>query len=160
MYNVYLKGAGLRIILIEPEIPQNTGNIGRIASALGAELWLVGRLGFSMTDKYMKRAGMDYWEKVNVRHIHTLNEYYGIMSPNSVFISVRGTMPYTCIENSDADIVFGNESSGLPPCIYENCHSKLYRIPMVPGIRSINLSSSVAAVAYHLASKSGFIGLC
>jgi tRNA (cytidine/uridine-2'-O-)-methyltransferase len=148
----------LRIVLIEPEIPQNTGNIARLASALGIELWLVGRLGFSMTDKYMKRAGMDYWDKVNIRHVPTLTEYYGMIGESTVFISTRGAKVYTQIKDAK-EIVFGNESSGFPPVLYEKYSEKLYRIPMKKGVRSINLSSAVAAVAYHMAAKEGFYGL-
>ncbi len=81
----------MKIVLLEPEIPQNTGNIARLAAALGAELWLVGRLGFSLTEKQLRRAGMDYWEKVSVVRISTLEEYYKLIPPESVFISSKGS---------------------------------------------------------------------
>ncbi|MDR2884882.1 MAG: tRNA (cytidine(34)-2'-O)-methyltransferase [Deferribacteraceae bacterium] len=147
-----------RIVLLEPEIPQNTGNIGRLASALGLELWLVGRLGFSITDKQIRRSGMDYWSKVAVRHIATLDEYYPLITPSAAFISTKGVKPYTDIKDT-TELVFGSESSGLPAIIYEQYPNNLYRIPMKEGIRSINVSSSVAAVAYHITATTGFIGL-
>jgi tRNA (cytidine/uridine-2'-O-)-methyltransferase len=101
---------------------------------------------------------MDYWHKVNVRHIATLAEYYELITPQSAFISTKGEKLYTEIKNAD-EIVFGSESSGFPPFIYEKYPENLYRIPMMEGIRSINVSSGVAAVAYHIVAANGFIGL-
>ncbi len=149
----------MNIILLEPEIPQNTGNIARLASATGSELWLVGRLGFSLTDKYTKRAGMDYWDKVSIKRIPTLEEYYPMIGPETVFISTKGTKFYTDIPQNISNVVFGCEGSGLPQYIYNTYPDKLYRIPMLDGIRSINLASSAAIVVYSLIAKNNFPGM-
>jgi tRNA (cytidine/uridine-2'-O-)-methyltransferase len=143
----------MKIVLLEPEIPQNTGNIARLAAALGAELWLVGRLGFSLTEKQIRRAGMDYWDKVSVVRIPTLEEYYEQIHPESAFISSKGAQIYTQIPANTEALVFGNESSGLPLELYDRYPDKLFRIPMAEGIRCINLSSAVAVTAYHLAMQ-------
>lgn len=147
-----------RIVLLEPEIPQNTGNIARLCASTGIELILVGRLGFSIDDKHLKRAAMDYWKSVNVIHIKTLDEYF---KKNNTFcaISTKGNKCYTDISmnfNDKIDILFGSEGAGFPPIIYEKYADKLYRIPMRKNFRSLNLSSSVAIVSYHLLHKLNF----
>jgi tRNA (cytidine/uridine-2'-O-)-methyltransferase len=149
----------LKIVLIEPEIPQNTGNIARLAAAIGVELYLVGRLGFSLSDKYLKRAGMDYLDIAVIRHIPTLEEFYPIISDKTFFISTKGKLPYTMLPADAETLVFGSEGSGFPKCIYENYPEKLLRIPMKSGVRSLNLSSAAALTSYYLAAKQGFIGL-
>jgi tRNA (cytidine/uridine-2'-O-)-methyltransferase len=145
----------LTIILLEPEIPQNTGNIARLASALGAELRLVGRLGFSLSDKYMKRAGMDYLDKVTIRRTLTLEEFYESIDSKTFFISTKGKKFYTELPENAETLVFGSEGSGLPKYIYETFPEKLFRIPMKEGIRSLNLSSAAAAVCYYMAMRNG-----
>lgn len=147
-----------RIVLLEPEIPQNTGNIARLCASTGIELVLAGRLGFSIDDKYLKRAAMDYWQHVKVTHIKTLEEYF---SQNNIFyaVSTKGKKLYTEIDvkiDENVDIIFGSEGSGLPKFMYEKYSEKLYRIPMREDFRSLNLSSSAAVVAYHLLEKLNF----
>lgn len=147
-----------RIVLFEPEIPQNTGNIARLCASTGIELVLAGRLGFSIDDKYLKRAAMDYWQHVKVTHIKTLEEYF---SQNNIFyaVSTKGKKLYTEIDvkiDENVDIIFGSEGSGLPKFMYEKYSEKLYRIPMREDFRSLNLSSSAAIVAYHLLEKLNF----
>lgn len=147
-----------RIVLLEPEIPQNTGNIARLCASTGIELVLAGRLGFSIDDKYLKRAAMDYWQHVKVTHIKTLEEYF---SQNNIFyaVSTKGKKLYTEIDvkiDENVDIIFGSEGSGLPKFMYEKYSEKLYRIPMREDFRSLNLSSSAAIVAYHLLEKLNF----
>ena len=160
-YNI-LKGVYMfRIVLLEPEIPQNTGNIARLCASTGIELILAGRLGFSIDDKHLKRAAMDYWEHVNVTHIKTLDEYF---ETNNDFyaISTKGHKNYTEINinpDSRIDILFGSESSGLPKMVYEKYKERLYRIPMKTDFRSLNLSSSAAVIAYHLLAKLNFPNL-
>jgi tRNA (cytidine/uridine-2'-O-)-methyltransferase len=149
----------LKIVLIEPEIPQNTGNIARLAAALDVELYLVGRLGFSLSDKYLKRAGMDYLDIAVIRHIPTLEEFYTNIDDKTFFISTKGKLPYTLLPADTETLVFGSEGSGFPKYIYENYPEKLFRIPMKSGIRSLNLSSAAALTSYHLAAKHGFKGL-
>lgn len=147
-----------RIVLLEPEIPQNTGNIARLCASTGIELILVGRLGFSIDDKYLKRAAMDYWERVNVTHIKTLDEYFEANN-NFYAISTKGHKNYTEItinSNNKIDILFGSEGEGFPKFVYEKYKDRLYRIPMKTGFRSLNLSSSVAIVSYYLLHKLNF----
>lgn len=147
-----------RIVLLEPEIPQNTGNIARLCASTGIELVLVGRLGFSIDDKHLKRAAMDYWEHVSVTHIKTLEEYFE--ADNNFFaISTKGHKNYTEINinpNDKIDILFGSEGVGFPKLVYEKYVDRLYRIPMKTGFRSLNLSSSAAIVSYHLLHKLNF----
>ena len=117
-----------RIVLLEPEIPQNTGNIARLCASTGIELILVGRLGFSIDDKYLKRAAMDYWEHVNVTYIKTLDEYFEANN-NFYAISTKGHKNYTEITiniNSKIDILFGSEGAGLPNFVYEKYTDRLY----------------------------------
>lgn len=147
------------LVLLEPEIPQNTGNIGRLASAAGAELWLVGRLGFALTNRHMKRSGMDYWDKVTLRRIPTLAEFYPLITPETAFISTKGHSLHTGIPADVDMLVFGCEGSGLPQYIYDTYPAQLYRIPMLEGIRSLNLASSAAIALYSYMEKNNFPNL-
>ncbi|KAA0259450.1 tRNA (cytidine(34)-2'-O)-methyltransferase [Deferribacter autotrophicus] len=154
------------VALFEPEIPQNTGNIARLCAATGIRLLLVGRLGFSLSDKYLKRAGMDYWNYVDWEWIKSINEFFERFKQEEYdyrFISKFGKSYYTEIEkdlNKELILIFGNESYGLQEWVREKYKDYLYRIPMKEGMRSLNLSNSVAIVAYHLLAKKGFHGLC
>lgn len=145
---------------MEPEIPQNTGNIARLCASTGVELVLVGKLGFSLDDKYLKRAGMDYWQHVKLTRFLGVEDYLST-SPEFVGISTKGKKLYTEINFQETffDVIFGCESSGLPKLFYEQYPEKLYRIPMGEGFRSLNLSSSAAIVAYYLLEQGGFGGL-
>ena len=152
-----------RIVLIEPEIPQNTGNIGRLCVAAGLELVLVGKLGFSLDDRYLKRSGMDYWSSIRLTRFLTLQDYLNTC-PKFAAISTKGTKLYTDIchtfkDESSFDIVFGCESAGLPKVFYGDFQDRLYRIPMGSDIRSLNLSSAVAVVSYFILEKNNFMGL-
>ena len=141
--------AKLNIVLYEPEIPQNTGNIARLCACTGASLYLVGKLGFSLSDKYTKRAGLDYWDSVDLHKINTMDELFE-ENPNSNFyyLTTKTKRLYTDIEFKDGDfIVFGPESRGLP-AQYVTAETAL-TIPMKEGQRSLNLSNSVAIVAYE-----------
>ena len=141
--------AKLNIVLYEPEIPQNTGNIARLCACTGSSLYLVGKLGFSLSDKYTKRAGLDYWDSVDLHKINTMDELLEL-NPNANFyyLTTKTKRKYTDIEFKDGDfIVFGPESRGLPEK-YVTAESAL-TIPMKEGQRSLNLSNSVAIVAYE-----------
>lgn len=141
--------AKLNIVLYEPEIPQNTGNIARLCACTGASLYLVGKLGFALTDKYTKRAGMDYWDSVDLHKINTMDELFEA-NPNANFyyLTTKTKRLYTDIKFKDGDfIVFGPESRGLP-AEYVTADTAL-TIPMKEGQRSLNLSNSVAIVAYE-----------
>ena len=141
--------AKLNIVLYEPEIPQNTGNIARLCACTGASLYLVGKLGFSLSDKYTKRAGLDYWDSVDLHKINTMDELIEA-NPNANFyyLTTKTTRKYSEIEFKEGDfIVFGPESRGLP-AQYVTSETAL-TIPMKEGQRSLNLSNSVAIVAYE-----------
>ena len=142
--NIYLN-----IVLYEPEIPQNTGNIARLCACTGASLYLVGKLGFSLSDKYTKRAGLDYWDSVDLHKINTMDELIEANpDANFYYLTTKTKRKYTDIQFQDGDfIVFGPESRGLP-AQYVTAETAL-TIPMKEGQRSLNLSNSVAIVAYE-----------
>ncbi len=141
----------LRVALIDPEIPWNTGNIGRTCVAAGAELRLAGRLGFVLSERRIKRAGMDYWEKLKLVRHETVEEFLAAAPPEKILaFSAEGEKshweaPY----EADSWLVFGSESSGLPAALRERWKERTYRVPMEPGARSLNLSSAAAIVLYE-----------
>lgn len=148
----------IHIVLVEPEIPQNTGNIARTCAATGSELHLVEPLGFKLEDKYLKRAGLDYWPLVNV-HVHKDFSELLAQYPDAPFYyaSTKAPRSYDQIQYpEDVFLVFGKESRGLPEnllsCVYDHC----IRIPMVENARSLNLSNSVAIVTYEALRQNGF----
>ena len=139
----------LNIVLYEPEIPQNTGNIARLCACTGASLYLVGKLGFSLSSKYTKRAGLDYWDSVDLHKISSMDELFQ-MFPNGNFyyLTTKSKKKYTDISFKDGDfIVFGPETRGLPQEYVTR--DTAVTIPMKVGQRSLNLSNSVAIVAYE-----------
>lgn len=149
------------IVLVEPEIPANTGNISRTCAATGAHLHLVKPLGFSLEDKYLKRAGLDYWPSVKL-HVH---EHFGELKeayPEARFIcaTTKAQRHYCDMAYHDGDfLVFGKETKGLPPEILEEHKGTLIRIPMNNAVRSLNLSNSAAIVLYEALRQNGFPGL-
>lgn len=151
----------LHIVLIEPEIPQNTGNIARTCAATGSELHLVEPLGFKLEDKYLKRAGLDYWPMVRV-HVHSdfsrvLAEYPGA---EFFYASTKAPRSYAQVAYpKDAFLVFGRESRGLPENLLARVYDRCIRIPMIEKARSLNLSNSVAIVAYEALRQQNFAGL-
>ena len=147
--------AKVNIVLYEPEIPQNTGNIARLCACTGSSLYLVGKLGFVLTDKYTKRAGLDYWDSVDLHKINSMDELFKEF-PNGRFfyLTTKTKRKYTDIEFQEGDfIVFGPESRGLP-AEYVTADTAL-TIPMKEGQRSLNLSNSVAIVAYEMIRQLG-----
>lgn len=147
--------AKLNIVLYEPEIPQNTGNIARLCACCGASLYLVGKLGFSLSDKYTKRAGLDYWESVDIHKVESMEELYSHF-PNGTFyyLTTKTDKLYTDILFKDGDfIVFGPETRGLPEKYVKSEFART--IPMKEGQRSLNLSNSVAIVAYEAIRQNG-----
>lgn len=145
----------INIVLYEPEIPQNTGNIARLCACCGANLYLVGKLGFSLSDKYTKRAGLDYWDSVNIIKIDTLQELQE-QNPNSTFyyLTTKSKKLYTDVKYKNGDfIVFGPESRGLPEKYVTQ--ETAVTIPMLEGQRSLNLSNSVAITAYEVIRQNG-----
>ncbi len=149
----------LNIVLVEPEIPQNTGNIARTCAATGASLHLVRPLGFTITDKHLKRAGLDYWDKLNIYYYDSIDEvlqkFYN--GKNFHFFSTKSQHTHTQITYSDDDfLVFGKESRGLPEPLLKEHYSECVRIPMIGELRSLNLSNSVAVGVYEAIRQIGY----
>ncbi|MBQ1612821.1 MAG: tRNA (cytidine(34)-2'-O)-methyltransferase [Alphaproteobacteria bacterium] len=145
----------MNIVLYEPEIPQNTGNIARLCACTGASLYLVGKLGFSLSSKYTKRAGLDYWDSVDIHKIDCMEDLYSEF-PNSNFyyLTTKSKKVYTDITFTDGDfLVFGPETRGLPEKYVTDKNA--ITIPMREGQRSLNLSNSVAIVAYEVIRQNG-----
>ena len=155
----------LNIVLVEPEIPQNTGNIARTCAAIGAKLHLVYPLGFSISEKQVKRAGLDYWDKLEIEEHNTFNDFLEKYKPedkNMFFVTTKGKKVYSEINYSNFDevfLLFGKETKGLPEDILKKYINKTIRIPMRETLRSLNLSNSVAIVAYDVFRQTNFEGL-
>ena len=152
----------LNIVLVEPEIPQNAGNIVRTCAVTGSKLHLVRPLGFEVSDKYLKRAGLDYWQFLDVRYYDSIQElfdkYYN--GNNFYFMSTKGSKVYSDAKFKDGDfLVFGKESHGLPEPLLEKHYSETLRIPMWGDLRSLNLSNSVAITVYEALRQNGFPAL-
>lgn len=151
---------GLNIVLVEPEIPQNTGNIARTCAATGTALHLVKPLGFSVDDRYLKRAGLDYWSNVNVQYHESFSELKS-KYPDSIFYyaSTKAVNTYTDVNYpEDCFLVFGKETAGLPEELLKDNKDWCIRIPMLSEIRSLNLSNSVAIVVYEALRQQNFKG--
>ena len=145
------------IVLYEPEIPQNTGNIVRLCACSGSDLFLVGKLGFSLSDKYLKRAGLDYWNDVNIKKYENL-QFLIADFPNSKFyyLTTKSKKIYTDIKFNSGDfLVFGPETRGIPETILNANSEYAVTIPMKEGQRSLNLSNSVAIVLYEAIRQNG-----
>ena len=155
----------LNIVLVEPEIPQNTGNIARTCAAIGAKLHLVYPLGFSITEKSVKRAGLDYWDKLEIEEHVSFDKFLEKYKPektNMFFVTTKGKNVYSDINYSKMDevfLLFGKETKGLPENILKKYLDKTIRIPMRETLRSLNLSNSVAIVAYDVFRQVKFEGL-
>ncbi len=142
-----------RVVLIEPEIPWNTGNIGRTCLGAGAELHLVGRLGFHLDNQQVQRAGLDYWEKVKLHRHESWEAFLESLPPKSelFFFSTKGKKAFWDADYpAGAYLIFGKETAGFPKKFYETYKDKLYRIPQEDeSIRSLNLSTSAGIVLYE-----------
>ncbi|MDR6226816.1 tRNA (cytidine(34)-2'-O)-methyltransferase [Desmospora profundinema] len=149
------------ICLVEPEIPNNTGNIARTCAVTGSVLHLVKPLGFSTEDKYLKRSGLDYWHLVDVRIHDSFSDFTAHVSGGRFFCATtKAKRPYTAFQYRDGDIfVFGKESRGLPPEILEPYRDTCIRIPMRPVVRSHNLGNAAAVVLYEALRQQDFAGL-
>ena len=147
------------IVLVEPEIPQNTGNIVRTCAATGAKLHLVKPLGFSLADRYLKRAGLDYWDKAEVQVYDSLAEV-PLDPRRTYYITTKGEQHYTEFAIEEGSFfVFGKETAGLPRELLAQHSEQCMRIPMRPALRSLNLANSVAIVLYEALRQTGFAGL-
>ena len=148
-----------KVVLLEPQIPQNTGNIARLCAATGMELLLVGDPGFSLTDRYLKRAGLDYWEYVRIKHIPNVEAYLQQLDMSHVHLLTTKVMrPYTRITPQKGDsFLFGKETAGLPEWLLRAYPDSCATIPMKnPRARSLNLATSVGIVMYHMLSLFDF----
>lgn len=140
----------MKIILFQPQIPQNTGNIVRTCSATGTSLVLVRPLGFSTASRHLKRAGLDYWDGVEVEEIDDLHEYLLHQKNDFFFFSSKGTKCYTKVPyTNDSILIFGSETHGLDPKFFNLYPEKFYKIPMIKDARCLNLSNSAAIVLYE-----------
>jgi tRNA (cytidine/uridine-2'-O-)-methyltransferase len=138
------------LVLVEPEIPPNTGNIARLALATGCRLHLVKPLGFSLEDRQLRRAGMDYWRDVDVTLWENLEEFETKTPSRSLFFSTKSRRPYWEINFNRGDsLIFGRETKGLPESLLADRASDCYTIPMATGARSLNLATAVAIVLFE-----------
>ena len=155
----------LNVVLVEPEIPQNTGNIVRTCAATGAKLHLVKPLGFSISDRYLKRAGLDYWDKLEIEEHESFSEFLEKYKPeqeNMFFVTSKGTHQYTEPKYKQMDevfVLFGKETKGLPEDIMKQYLDQTVRIPMIEGIRCLNLSNAVSIVTYEILRQTNFENL-
>ncbi len=155
----------LNVVLVEPEIPQNTGNIARTCAATGAKLHLVHPLGFKIDEKAVKRAGLDYWDKLEIEEHDSFQRFLEKYKPeenNMFFVTTKGKNVYSEPNYKEMDeifILFGKETKGLPEDILLKYIDKTIRIPMRPTLRSLNLSNSVSIVVYDIFRQCNFEGL-
>ena len=155
----------INVVMVEPEIPQNTGNIARTCAAIGAKLHLVHPLGFSISEKAVKRAGLDYWDKVEIEEHNSFDEFLKKYKPeenNMFFSTTKGKHVYSEPNYSKMEevfLLFGKETKGLPEDILQKYIDKTIRIPMRNNLRSLNLSNSVAIVVYEVLRQKEFENL-
>lgn len=147
--------------MVEPEIPQNTGNIARTCALTNTRLHLIKPLGFSLADRYMKRAGLDYWDQVQLKVWESFTEFaVAYTDRNLYFASTKASYSYEQIQyKSDDVIIFGCETRGLSPQILDSYPGKIIRIPMIDIGRSLNLANSVAIILYESLRQNKFLGL-
>ncbi len=151
----------LNIVLVEPEIPQNCGNIARTCAATGSTLHLIGPLGFDISEKAVKRAGLDYWHLVDVRVYDSLADFFEKNRVQQMWcLSTKAPRCYTEAEfSSDCYLFFGKETKGLPEDFLEQHREACVRLPMRTEARSLNLSNAVAITVYEALRQTGFDGL-
>ena len=149
------------IALIEPEIPQNTGNIARTCAATGSALHLVRPFGFEITDRHLKRAGLDYWDKLDIFYYDGIDDFLRKNENRPLFLfTTKAPRCYTEVEYPNESIlVFGRETAGLPEWLLQKYPSSCVRIPMLGDIRSLNLSNSAAVAVYEALRQQNFAGM-
>lgn len=151
----------LKVVLVHPQIPPNTGNIARTCAATGTQLHLVGPLGFEISDRYLKRAGLDYWPYVNLHYHDSFNTFKAMHQQEGgrwIGFSTQGKYSYIKFQFQVNDwLLFGSETTGLPPQVLEECDATV-RIPMTqPGVRSLNLSVSTAVGLFEARRQLGYL---
>ena len=149
------------IVLLEPEIPQNTGNIARTCAATGASLHLIEPMGFTVTDAKLKRAGLDYWDKLDITYYKDIEDFYERTKGGEYFyFSTKAPRCYTDITYPNpCYLIFGKESAGIPETILKKNLERTVRIPMRESLRSLNLSNSAAIAVYEVLRQRHFEGL-
>lgn len=145
------------VVLVEPEIPQNTGNIGRTCVATGAKLWLVKPLGYELSDKYLRRAGLDYWQYLDYEVLDSLEVMLERFADRRLwFFSKKATRFYTDVSyQADDVLVFGKETKGLPEPLLAEQEEFCLKIPIRPQVRSLNLATAVAICSYEMIRQIG-----
>jgi tRNA (cytidine/uridine-2'-O-)-methyltransferase len=148
----------LNVVLFQPKIPQNTGSIARTCAAVGAKLHLIRPLGFSVRDRHLKRAGLDYWPMVEIVYHDSLAEFLKANKDKNLnFITKKAAITYDKIDFSgEVFLIFGKETSGLPEDVLQENQGRCYRIPMKADARSLNLSNAVAIVVFEGCRQTGF----
>jgi tRNA (cytidine/uridine-2'-O-)-methyltransferase len=157
-----VRDAPLHVVLVEPEIPPNTGNVARLCAATGCALHLVEPLGFRIDDRELKRAGLDYWDELGVVIHSSLDAFLAAFANRRIWLlSTRGSQSYATAEFALGDaLVFGKETAGLPQPLLDAYPDRMLRIPMRPdSVRSINLSTAAGVVTYAALARLGFPGL-
>ncbi len=150
----------INIVLLEPEIPQNTGNIARTCAATGAALHLIRPLAFELSDKYLKRAGLDYWQSLDLRVYDDLTDFYSQNQGEFFYLTTKATKSYTdVVYPQKTYLFFGKETKGLPEQLLIQNKQNCLKIPMLGDSRSLNLSNSAAIVLYEVLRQRGFEGL-
>ena len=149
------------IVLVEPRIPANTGNIARTCAVTGSQLPLVYPLGFKITDKQLKHAGLDYWHLLNVKEHDSLEDFFKNTEGGRYFYATsKAAQSHVDVEFKDNDyILFGREDAGLPEELLHKHPERCIRIPMIPDARCLNLSNSVAVIIYEALRQQGFKNL-
>ena len=147
----------LNVVLFEPEIPQNTGNIGRSCVAVGAKLWLVEPLGFELTEKRLRRAGLDYWQYLDLTIVQNWDQLLQHLPDMSPWLFTKhATRSYVDADYNRGDtLIFGNESSGLPAHIHNSWDARRVRVPMLDKVRSLNLATTAGIAIYEAQRQIG-----
>lgn len=148
----------VKVVLFQPQIPQNAGNIVRTCAVTGSGLMLVSPLGFNINNRWLKRAGLDYWEGVDVQIVESnFESLIENHHKNVYFLSSKASRPYTSVHfHADDWLIFGSETEGLPKTFWEKWPEQFITIPMISGVRCLNLATSVGVVVYEAWRQQGF----
>ena len=151
--------SNVNIVLLEPEIPQNTGNISRTCAATGATLHLIRPFGFEISDRTLKRAGLDYWKYLDVRYYDNIEEFFEKNDGEYWFFTTKAENKYSDVcYSGNVYLIFGKETKGLPEELLRSHRESCVRIPMLDEIRSLNLSNAAAIAVYEVLRQRGFEG--
>ncbi|KON89657.1 tRNA methyltransferase [Sporosarcina globispora] len=155
---------GLHVVLYQPEIPANTGNIARTCAATDTTLHLIRPLGFSTDDKMLKRAGLDYWQFVNIVYHNSFDDFFKSTEGGEYFYLTKyGTAPHSTFDYSNVDkdyyFIFGKETTGLPKDVIESNKERALRVPMNDNVRSLNLSNTAAILVYEALRQQDYLHL-